>query len=391
MLPRRQHHAAIASIIVVSGNAWFACSHQTNPDAVNRDTVITMDATSDAASDPGVAYVFVGSDDGKIRVAAFDRSTGAVGAFGAYAAGTNPAFVALAPDGQHLFAVDESANRVLAFTVDRSTGALTSLGGRDSTSTGPTHLSVDATGRWLLVAHYTGGRYAIFPIASDGQLGAATDSADIGGNAHYIAAEPSNRFVYVPCLGANYVAQRSFDVATGKLQLLPPPAPASVPSVAGAGPRHLALRRDGKFGFVVNERNSSVTSYAINSPTGALTAGASLSTLPTGFAGNNTGAGIAITPDGNFLFTSNRGHNSIAGFAIAAATGGLTAVGHTSTDGATPRAIAIDTSGRWLIAGNQGSNTLRIFAVASDGGLSPVATPLSVPAKPTFVAIFSIK
>ncbi len=384
-------HRHLALVATAAATWLFSCGHQNNPDAVNRDTVISMDATTDAATAPGVAYVFVGSDDGKIRVAPFDRSTGSVGSFVAYAAGSNPAFLALAPDGKHIFAADESANRVLAFAVDRSTGALTSLGGRDSTSTGPTHVSVDATGRWLLVAHYTGGRYAIFPIASDGQLGAATDSADIGGNAHFIAAEPSNRFVYVPCLGANYVAQRSFDVTTGKLQLLPPPAPAAVPSVTGAGPRHLALRRDGKFGFVVNERNSTVTSYAIDSNTGALTAGASLSTLPSGFSGNNTGAGIAITPDGRFLYSSNRGHNSVASFAIAAATGALTALGHTPTDGVTPRAIAIDASGRWLVAGNQASNTLRIFAVASDGGLSPVATPLSVPAKPTFVAIFSVK
>ncbi len=381
-----RYAAAIATLMMVAATTMLACNHRNNPDAVNRDTMNAMDA----ATDPGVAYVFVGSDDGNIRVATFDRSAGTVGTFTAYAAGTNPAFLALAPDGKHMFAVDESAHRVLAFAVDRGTGAITARGGRDSTSTGPTHLSVDATGRWLLVAHYTGGRYAIFPIASDGQLGAATDSADIGGNAHFIAAEPSNRFVYVPCLGANYVAQRSFDGTAGKLRPLAAPAPSAVPSVTGAGPRHLALRRDGNFGFVVNERNSTVTSYAIDPDTGALTAGASVSTLPSGFAGNNTGAGIAITPDGNFLFASNRGHNSIASFAIAATTGALTALSHTATDGATPRAIALDASGRWLIAGNQASNTLRIFAVGSDGGLTSVASPINVPAKPTFVAIFSV-
>lgn len=375
------------AVSLTSAIVTASCS---SPNKVAPDDAVKHDAVTDASAIPSKTFVFIGSDDGNIRVASFDGTTGAIGTFTTYPAGRNPSFLALAPDRKHLFAVDESANRVMAFAVDGTTGALTARGERDSTSTGPTHLSVDATGRWLLVAHYTGGRYAIFPIATDGSIGTASDSADIGGNAHFIAADPSNRFVYVPCLGANYVAQRQLNLTTGKLQALPAPAPASVASASGAGPRHLAFRGDGKFAYVVNEHNSTVTSYSIDGSTGALTSGASLSTLPAGFTGNNTGAGIAATPDGKWLFTSNRGHDSISRFAIAPASGALTALGHTATGGATPRALAVDATGQWLIVGNQASKTIAVFAVGSDGGLSPTAAPLAVAGKPTFVSIFAI-
>jgi 6-phosphogluconolactonase len=376
-------YPAIMSMLAIA--ATNANCHDSTPiDAAK-------DASKDAVPDtmPAVPrYVVIGGSDGMIRVAPFDTSTGAVGNFVAYRAGTSPSFLALAPDRKHLFATDEVDNLVRSFSFDSSNGALTARNDVASGGTGPTHISIDATGKWVMAANYTDGRYAVFAIATDGQLANASDGSAIGANAHYIGTDPSNRFAYIPCLGANYIAQRMFDATTGTLRPLAAPNPAAIASQTGAGPRHMAFRSDGKFAYVVNEINSTITTYSVDNGNGGLTATGSISTLPAGFSGATTGAEIATTGNGRFVYSSNRGHDSIAGFASNPSSGALTSIGFTATNGATPRSFSIDASGTWLAVANQASKNFSLFKIGSDGSLVVTGSTIAMTAAPTFIGLF---
>jgi len=181
---------------------------------------------------------------------------------------------------------------------------------------GPTHLSIDPSGKVVLVANYTGGTVSVFPIMGDGALGAASDTQSSGAMTHHAVVNPTGGFAFVSALGANLVVQYKIDVQTGKLT---PNGAVSPP--ASAGPRHLALRPDEKFAYGINETASSITTYAFDKGTGMLTAGATVSTLPGNFAGQNTCAEIVVHPTGGTVYGSNRGHDSIVTFASDATTG----------------------------------------------------------------------
>ncbi|MEO8878115.1 MAG: beta-propeller fold lactonase family protein, partial [Polyangiaceae bacterium] len=228
---------------------------------------------------------------------------------------------------------------------------------------------------------------------ADGTLGAPTDQRNAGLNAHMMIADASDRFVFVPCLGSDYVAQYRFDAATGKLTPNTPPT-FKIAVSAKTGPRHLAFHPGGAYAYLLNETASSISSLAFSSTTGLLAEIETQSTLPVGYAGpKNTAAEVWVHPSGKFVYASNRGDDSIAVFSVDIATGKLTAKSHTKTGGAMPRSITIDPTGAFLYSANQGASTLTSFAIdRSDGSLTPIGSP-SAQDQASFVGIvpFSMK
>jgi 6-phosphogluconolactonase len=373
--------AAFAMIAAACGGA------ESIPTIDSAVVVIDAPVILPDAPDPGSSYLLVAASDGKIYVALFDQSQpqAPLGTLNPYDAGAVTSFLALSPDGKHLFGTGESTNTLLSFDIARNTGVVTA-NNSVATGAGPTHVSVDKTGRWLFSANYTAGSITRATIGNDGTLSEPVTTA-VGRNAHFIATDPSNQFAYAPCLGDNYVAQFSFNSVTGALAPLPT---ATVASESGAGPRHLALRPDGAFAYVINEINSAVTTYGRNTTTGELTRISSQSSLPSGFGGNNTGAEIVVTPNGKFVYVSNRGHNSVAGFLIEPNTGALSLISHTKV-GQNPRSINVDPTGNFLVSGNLNDSSLSLFRITSTGTLVAVGGTVPVPAQPTFVGIFAVK
>ncbi len=330
-----------------------------------------------AAPKPIVAYASGYGPD--IQWLSVDTATGAVAPSGSVASfGSSPSFLAVDAAGKHLYAVDESTpGQVGSYAIDPATGALSFQNAVSSGGNGPPFVTVDGSGKWVLVANYGSGTVEVVPIQADGSLGAPVDTESSGAMAHMILPDPSNRFVFVPCLGADYVAQYLFDAGSGKL------TPNSVPHAAaapGAGPRHMAFHPTLNVAYVIAETASTVTAYAFDPKAGTLTPGQTVSTLPSGFSGTNTGAEIHVHPSGKWLFASNRGDDSIAVFSLDAK-GAMTVHGFTKSGGMTPRDFSLDPSGALLYAANQGSGNVAPFRFdAASGALTSAGSAIAVTA-----------
>lgn len=370
--------------------AAFGCSQtsSSNPPAVDggaRDAAVA----ADAATAPGPVYAFTGSSDGQIRAFLVDVAAGTLTPRGATAAGANPSFLAVDTKNARVFAVDESGSEVLAFGFDPQTAGFTARGKTATLGAGPAHVSVSPGGGAVLVANYGGDSVAVFPVVGDGSLGAASDSKATGDKAHQILTSDSGAYVFVPCLGANYIAQYSF--AGGKLTAN---SPATVSPPAGAGPRHLAFHPSQKWAFGINELASSMTSYAYDATAGKLTAQATVSTLPTGNTTANTCAEVAVHPGGGYVYGSNRGLDTIAIFALDQATGVLTLSGNEPTRGQVPRSFGLDDSGKLLVVANQrtaatpNAGNLAVFRIDAGGKLTAVGNPIVGVGSPAFVGLF---
>jgi 6-phosphogluconolactonase len=312
----------------------------------------------------GPLYAYASGYGANISIFTVDPTTGALTLKASPSATVaSPSFLAVNRASTNLYAVSEVAvGRVAAYTIDAKTGGITYLNDVSSKGNGPAHVWVDATSKWVLTANYGDGFVAVLPVQAGGRLGEATDSQLVGTNAHMIVADPTNKFVYVPCKGADYIAQFTFDAVAGKL--VPNTAVPKVKTKAGAGPRHIAFHPNGKLAYLINESNSTMTGYALDGTTGVLTEIETLSTLPAGgFAGVNTGAEVWVHPSGKFVYGSNRGHDSIVVFAIDPVTGKMTLKGHTKTTGTMPRDFTLDPKGTFLYAANQGSGTIVPFKI----------------------------
>jgi 6-phosphogluconolactonase len=353
---------------------------------------------ADVAKAKGEYIVYVGTYTGQkskgIYAYRFDAATGQLTSLGLAAETENPSFLAVHPNHRYLYAVSEQANyegrsgAVSAFAIDRATGKLAFLNKVSSRGGGPCYVAVDKTGRDVLVANYGGGSVAVLPVLQDGRLGEASAFVQHAGSsvnpkrqqgphAHWIDVAPDNRFVLAADLGLDQVLVYRFDPAKGSLSANKPAAAKVNP---GAGPRHLAIHPSGKFVYVINELQSSVTAFAYDARRGALRELQTISTLPKEFAGENSGAELAVHPTGHFLYGSNRGHDSIAVFAIDAAKGTLTPVEHVPTQGKTPRSFEIDPTGSFLFAANQSSDSIVVFRVdPKTGRLTPAGQVLEVP------------
>jgi 6-phosphogluconolactonase len=329
----------------------------------------------------------------------FQPATGRLTPLGLVAQSPNPSFLAPHPNGRFLYAANEQEGTVSAFAVEPATGQLRLLNRVSSRGEWPCHVSLDRAGRTLLVANYGTGSVAAFAIQPDGRLGEATDveqhrgksvnpERQTGPHAHFIAPSPDGRFALVADLGLDQVLTYRFEPAKGVLTPNEPPFATLKP---GSGPRHLAFHPNGKYVYVNGEMSSTVAAFSYEADRGALKELQTVSTLPAGFSGNTSTAEIEVDRAGRFLYVSNRGHDSIAVFAIDAANGRLTPVEQTSTGGRTPRNFTLDPSGTFLLAANQNSNTVVVFRVdAKTGRLTPAQTLTDVP-EPVCIVFVAIQ
>jgi 6-phosphogluconolactonase len=324
----------------------------------------------------------------------YDAVSGQLKPLGLAAESVNPSFLAVDHSGKFLYAVNEvsdyqgaASGAVTAFAINRRSGQLSRLNQVSSRGADPCYLALDATGKYLLVANYTGGNVAVFPVLKEGRLGESSAMVQHTGrgpnpqrqeapHAHWIETTADNRFAIAADLGLDKLLVYRFDAANGSL-LLNDPASAKVEP--GAGPRHVAFSSDQKFAYSVNELQSTVTAFSYDEANGVLKPVQTISTLPKDFAGTNDTAEIQLHPNGKFLYASNRGHDSIAVFSVAPGTGGLALIGSFPTGGKTPRHFAIDPSGSHLLVANQESNNIVVFRIdAGTGRLTPTGEIESV-------------
>ena len=381
-MPMRTMLGAVAGVF--AGFVWVAGAADPQRSGTADDRIMYVGTYTRAPSKGIYAY----------RMSAAGALT-PMGTAGLVAETENPSFLAIHPNQRFLYAVNEisrfedrDAGSITAFSIDRASGALTPLNRVSSRGGGPCHLSIDATGRWLFVANYGGGSVAAFPIEEDGRLrdssaffqhaGSSVNKArQSGPHGHAVVVSPDNRFVLAADLGLDKVFTYRLDPAAGGLAPGDPPFARIAP---GGGPRHLAFRPDGRFAYVLNELVSTVAAFRYDAARGSLEELQTVSMLPQGFSGENSGAEIAVHPGSRFLYASNRGHDSIAGFRIDAGSGTLTPLERVSTQGKTPRNFAIDPSGRFLVAANQNSGTVVVFRIDQNtGSLTPTGTTVQVP------------
>jgi 6-phosphogluconolactonase len=352
-----------------------------------------------ASAAPASLTVYVGSysapDKPAIHQLDLDLATGALRPRAATSGIANPSFLALHPNRQFLYAVSEvseyegqKTGSVAAFAVDPRTGGLTLLNRQASGGDGPCYISIDRAGRFALVANYGGGTAAVLPIGADGKLGPAVSvvrhqgsgpdkSRQEGPHAHSIDLDPAGRVALVADLGLDKVMVYGFGAAG---TLTPNSTPFAV-LPPGAGPRHVAFGKGGTFAYVINELSSTVATFAYDAATGGLESVQNLSTLPPGYTGKSYPAEVAVSPDGRFLYGSNRGHESIASFAIDQSTGLLRPTGHTPTGGSWPRHFAIDPTGSYLLAANQKSDSVVVFRIdRATGALTPLPPRITLAA-----------
>jgi 6-phosphogluconolactonase len=345
-----------------------------------------------------IFYVGTYTEDGSkskgIYAYRFDADTGQITSLGLAAETTNPSFVALHPNGRFLYAVNEVGNYkgpnsggVSAFSIDGATGKLTFLNEVPSRGADPCYIIVDKTGKYVLVANYTGGSIAVFPVLEDGKLGEASafvqhtghgtnPSRQEGPHAHSIDLSPDNRLAMVDDLGLDELLVYKFDSAKGSLAPNDPPFAKLDP---GAGPRHFVLHPSGKFAYVISEMQSTVTVFSNDEKTGTLHRLQTISALPKDFTGQNDDAEIQMHPSGKFLYASNRGSDTIAVFAIDPSKGTLTPVEYTPTQGKIPRSFEIDPTGKFLFAANQKSDNIVVFRIdVKTGRLTPTGQVLDV-------------
>ena len=341
---------------------------------------------------------YTGAFSRGIYVARLDSETGKISEPGLAAETPSPCYLAVSPDGKFLYAATSVKNfsdysttnggAVSAFAIDKISGRLTLLNQKCSGGSGPCHVSVDATGKTLLVANYGDGSIKSFLISSNGAMGEDGNRAARTGHglnptrqnsahAHFIGADPSNKFALVCDLGTDEVIAYPFDSTNAKLHVAEFEA-GSVP--AGAGARHLAFARDGKTFYVINEMACSISRFALDEK-GRIHPFETVSALPPGVAvpPNFTAAEILVSPDGKFLCATIRGHDSVSVFAVDAKSDRLTFVQNISAGGKVPRGLGLDPTGRWLLVANQKTDNVVEFAVdAATGRLSPTGQDLKI-------------
>ncbi len=339
-----------------------------------------------------------GSTSKGIYAYRFDSDTGELASIGVAAETTNPSFLAVHPNHRFLYAVNETGNyqgqksgAVSAFSIDRATGKLTLLNEVTSKGADPCYITVDKTGKYVLVANYTGGSVAVFPVLDDGRLGEASafiqhtgHGADPerqeGPHAHSIDLSPDERFAIVDDLGLDETLVYRFNRTKGSLSLNDPQIYTTLAKAdPGAGPRHFTFNPNGRFAYVVNEIQSTVSVFSYDGSAGALRRLQTISTYPKDFSAHNDDAEIQVHPSGRFLYASNRGHDSIAVFAIDPDKGTLTLIEYASTKGQTPRSFEIAPGGSLLFAANEKSNDIVVFSIdAKTGRLTPTGKVLDV-------------
>ncbi|MBL8851113.1 MAG: lactonase family protein [Planctomycetaceae bacterium] len=346
-----------------------------------------------AADAPREYLAFVGTYTGGgksegIYSFRFDPKTGKSSDLKLAAAVINPSFLAIHPDGKHLYSVSETdgAGGISAFEINAD-GTLKHLNATSTQGGSPCHLVVDRTGKFVLAANYGGGSVCTVPIHEDGSVGevacfvqhtghSITPERQAGPHAHSINLDAANKYAFVADLGLDQVLVYKFDAATGELTPNTPPHIAIAP---GSGPRHFAFHPSGKYAYVINEILLTVTAMSYDAAHGKLTEIQTIPTIPVAVRPEFSTAEVVVHPSGKFLYGSNRTHDTIAVFTIDPATGKLDRIQNEPTRGKTPRNFAVDPTGGFLFAENQDSGTVVVFRInQADGTLHATGDVLEV-------------
>ncbi|MFO0903976.1 MAG: lactonase family protein [Pirellulales bacterium] len=336
---------------------------------------------------------FADGDDAAIHAFRFDAARGELQPVARTTGVAHPFFLALSPDQRFLYSIHAEVfsgkenEHVAAYELEGRTGKLKLLNRQSALGTAACYLQVDATGQTLLLANYTSGSVASFPIQADGKLGEAATFVQHAGSsvnparqkephAHCFVTSPDNRYAYAADLGIDQIVAYRLDAAAAKIVASEQPFVRTIP---GAGPRHLTFHPQGKWMYVINELANSVTHFDYNSTNGSLTERATISTLPGDFTGISYCADLKITPDGRFLYGTNRGHDSLAAYRIDAA-GRLTLLEIVPSLGKGPQNLLITPDGKWLLCANMPGNNVAVFRIeAETGKLTPHGTPIAMP------------
>lgn len=333
---------------------------------------------------PSALYVCL-QDEDKVLAFALDDGTGQLSRQSEVEVLGGPSVLAISPDRRVLYVGHRAVPAISSFRIDRDSGTLTAQG-KVSAEHAPTFLATDRTGRFLLSAYYQGGHSAVHPLGADGAVGnPPCDRMDTAAGAHAIQTDPSNRFAFVPHIarfndnvleplreshGPNVIFQLKFDTSNGRLTAN---SPLRAEPAERLGPRHYCFHPTQDIVYFSNEQGSSVTAYRLDPTTGTLSAAQAVRTLPEGYTARNTCSQIHMTPSGRYLYVGNRGHNSIAGFAVDTA-GRLSEIGHVSTE-PVPTAFSLDPTGRFVFAAGSASGRLSSYGIdEKTGALTPLAT-----------------
>lgn len=350
--------------------------------------VLLLQTLTSAAQKPGEKYLVIGTytsgtSEG-IYVYKFDETTGAAKAVSSVKT-SNPSFLAVSPDEKYVYAVNENADStqhttggsIASFSFDKKTGTLTPLNKQSSGGKHPCYVTIDKTGKWVFAGNYSSGSLAVLKANRNGKLDAPKQTIEHTGysvnterqtapHVHATVLSPDNRYLFVPDLGIDKLMIYYFNKKKGKLQ------PAKIPfhmTEAGAGPRHFEFHPNGKYAYLIEELTGGISVYSYHG-NGDLHLQQNISALPGNFEGSIGSADIHVSPDGKFLYASNRGSsNDIAIFSIDESNGQLRSLGHQSTLGKGPRNFSIDPSGNFLLAANQNSDEVVVFKRDKTTGL----------------------
>jgi 6-phosphogluconolactonase len=345
-----------------------------------------------------IHLVYVGTytdgDSEGIYIYQLDMSTGELRQIGVARNVDNPSYLVIDAARQRLYAVNELSNYggrpgggVSSFAI-QATGELSFINQQFSHGGAPCYLTLDRTGRYLFAVNYSGGNVVVMPISEDGELREPSDIVGHSGSGlnperqegphpHSIILDHANNYAFVPDLGLDKVMQYHFDRDKGRLCANQRPWIEARP---GSGPRHMVFHPNRRCAYVINELSSTIAAYAYDSTSGTLETLQIISTVPEEYSGANLAADLHLSPNGKFLYGSNRGHDSIAIYAVDQATGWLAQIDCIATQGRVPRGFAIDSTGTFLLAANQDSHELVTFRIDQEKGvITPTGYRVQIP------------
>ncbi|MHA6246890.1 lactonase family protein [Pontibacter sp. CAU 1760] len=375
---RRTFVKVAAAGIMSLSLALGACSSGNNPEQA---AAAGAEAAETANKETAMVYVgtYADADSNSIFLYKINPESGELTRVSSFKGGPNPSFLTLNEQRSHLYAVNETGDyegqqsgAVSAFAVDQQNGDLSLLNRVASKGGAPCYISVGNDGKTVLVANYMGGNVAAFPVQEDGTLAPAADVAQHKGtgpnkdrqeaaHAHYMAPGPDGKYAYAVDLGTDKIY--AYQLEKGENGLRPAKPAVAFATKPGAGPRQLAFHPNGKYAYVINELNSTMTALAYNSGDGSFSEIQTLPTLPVDYKENNQPAAVRVSPDGKFLYGSNRGHNSIVVYRIDESTGKIAHVENVDCGGDWPRDMTIDLTGNILLVANERSNTVNSFKI----------------------------
>lgn len=337
--------------------------------------------------------VYVGMHERQIQALRFDPASGKLTALGPVWQGLRSTWAVAHPQLPVLYAVDDDNTRdgsVTAFAVDRATGTLTRINEVASGGNGTTYLSLDQPSMTLLAANYGGGSSSSIAVNRDGSLGALVSTIKATGSGptrrqasahnHGNAVDPSGRYVLVPDLGADRVFVYGFDRATHALAGDDAAVPRSFVAAAGSGPRHVVFGADGRFAYLLSELSAEIVTLRWDATQGRLTQVQSLAISTPEFQGGKSGAGLAVSGDGRFVYVEDRGENTLLVYRVNPGSGELTLVQRISSGGERPWSFTIHASGKWMLVANQRSGTVNVFGIdAASGTLSDTGHAVAIP------------